>query len=242
MSELVRIAIAVEGPTDTVAIESIVDTILGGAEFELQVLQPEASSVFGAAVGSERGLGWPGVFQWCRQASMEGLGSFSSSAVFAHHDVVVVHLDADVAGVTYDSGNISFPSRVDLPCEQPCPPASATTNALRDVVLNWLGEVDCPDRLVLCIPSKSMDAWVVVALWPDNEIVARGNWECHKNPGGQLSAVPRGRKLAKTKVDYERRAKDIGDGWPIIASTLTEAERFQVEFLAAVDRMPGVSP
>ena len=234
MSELTRVAVAVEGPTDEVVIEAIVDTILGGTEFELQVLQPDGSSVFGTAVGGERGLGWHGVFRWCRDASMEGGGRVSSSAVFANHDLVVVHVDADVAGVTYDSGNISFPPRVDLPCVQPCPPASATTDALRDVVLNWLGEVDCPNRLVLCIPSKSMDAWVVVALWPDNRVVGRGNWECRKNPGRQFSALGRGKKLAKTRADYELRAKEIGSGWSITASKLTEAKRFQTECLAAV--------
>ena len=233
MSEL-RVAIAVEGPTDEVVIEAIVDTILGGADFELQVLQPDGSSVFGGAVGGERGLGWQGVFRWCREASMEGGGSVSLSAVFANHDVVVVHVDADVAGVTYDSAGVFSPPRADLPCEQPCPPASATTDALRDVVLNWLGEVDCPDRLVLCIPSKNMDAWVVVALEPDNKIVARGDWECRRDPGRQLVSWPRGKKLAKRKVAYKRRADEIGEGWTVAASKLTEAKRFETEFLAAL--------
>ena len=234
MSELTRVAVAVEGPTDEVVIEAIIDTILGGTEFELQLLQPEGSSVFGTTAGSKRGLGWHGVFRWCREASTEGGGRVSSSAVFAHHDLVVVHVDADVAGVTYESGNISFPPRVDLPCEQPCPPASATTDSLRDVVLNWLGEVDCPNRLVLCIPSKSMEAWVVVALWPDNPVVGRGNWECRKRPETQLAALPKGRKLAKTRADYVTRAKEIGSGWSITVSKLQEAKRFQTEFMAAL--------
>ena len=233
MFEPIRVAVVVEGPTDVVVIEAAVDAVLGGVEFELQVLQPEASVAFNGAARSDSG-GWHGVFQWCRQASMEGGGSVSSSAVFMHHDVLVIHVDADVAGATYGSANISSPPRIDLPCEQPCPPASVTTNALRRVVLNWLGETACPDRLVLCTPSKSMEAWVVVALWPDNPVVERSHWECRKNPGAQLSALPRGRKLAKNRADYERRASDIGNGWPIVASKLMEARRFQLEFLAAV--------
>ena len=237
MSEPVRVAVAVEGPTDEVVIEAIIDVILGGSDFEFQVLQPDSSTVFGAGAGSGTGLGWPGVFRWCRQSSMEGSGSVSSSAVFANHDLVVVHVDADIASSTYARGGIFFPSGVDLPCEQPCPPASATTNALREVVLNWLGEVDCPDRLVLCIPSKSMDAWTVVALWPDNHLVARGNWECRQDPGRQFSAVPHGERLAKTREDFERRANDIASGWPIVPSKLTEADRFQVEFLRAMDQV-----
>ena len=234
MSELIRVAIAVEGPTDEVVIDAIVDTILGESDYELQVLQPDGSRAFGNAVGGERGLGWHGVFRWCRDASMEGGGRVSLSAVFANHDVVVVHVDADVAGVTYDSAGISSPPRVDLPCVQPCPPANATTDALRDVVLGWLGEVDCPDQLVMCIPSKSMDAWVVVALEPDNKVVARGNWECRRDPGKQFMSWPHGRKLVKKRVAYERRADDIGVGWSIAASKLTEAKRFERDFLAAL--------
>ena len=236
MSEPVRVAVAVEGPTDEVVIEAIIDGILDGSDFEFQVLQPDASSVFGTAVGSATGLGWPGVFRWCRQSTMEGSGSVSASAVFANHDLVVVHVDADVAGRTYASGSVS-PPRIDLPCEQPCPPASATTNALREVVLNWLGEVDCPSRLVLCMPSKSMDAWVVVALWPDNPVVARGNWECRIDPGRQFSALPHRERLSKTRRDFEQRAMDITRGWLIVASRLTEAKRFEVEFLRAMDQV-----
>lgn len=234
MSEPVRVAVAVEGPTDAVVIKAIVHRLLGESDFELQVLQPETSSAFGANAGGETGLGWPGVFRWCRQASMEGGGSVSSSTVFENHDVVVVHVDADVASLTYGGGNVLDPPRNDLPCDRPCPPASATINKLREVVLNWLGEKHCPDRLVLCMPSKSMDSWVVVALWPDNSVVARGNWECRNDPSAQLSALPKGRKLSKTRMDYERRANDIANGWPNVASTLTEAERFEAELWALV--------
>lgn len=234
MSEPVRVAVAVEGPTDAVVIEAIVRRLLGGSDFELQVLQPETSSAFGASAGGKTGLGWPGVFRWCRQAWTEGDGRVFSSAVFQHHDVVVVHVDADVASKTYGSGNIPDAPRDDLPCDRPCPPASATTNELREVVLNWLGEKECPDRLVLCTPSKSMDSWVVVALWPDNRTVAQGNWECHDNPAAQLFARPKGSKLSKTRTNYERRKRDIANGWPNVASTLTEAARFKAEFLAAV--------
>ncbi|MCY4344711.1 MAG: hypothetical protein OXE83_14240 [Gammaproteobacteria bacterium] len=236
MFEPVRVAVAAEGPTDAVVIEAIVDAVLDGSDFEMQVLQPETSSVFSPTIGGESktGLGWPGVFRWCRQASAEGGGRVSSSTVFTQYDVVVVHVDADVAGLTYPSGNIKDSIGQGLPCELPCPPASATTNALRDLVLNWLGEGGCPDRLVLCIPSKSMDAWVVVALWPDNPVAARSNWECRKDPSAQLSALPKERRLYKTKMDYKRRQDDIGSGWPIVASKLTEARRFKAEFLAAV--------
>ena len=53
MSESIRVAIAVEGPTDEVVIDAIVDTILGEADHELQVLQPDGSRAFGNAVGGE---------------------------------------------------------------------------------------------------------------------------------------------------------------------------------------------
>jgi len=78
---------------------------------------------------------------------------------------------------------------------------------------------------------------VVVALWPDNRVAARSNWECRNDPGAQLSVLPKGRRLSKTR-DYKRRQDDIGSGWPIVALKLTEAQRFKAELLAAVGLKP----
>ena len=140
MSEPLRIAVAVEGPTDAIVIGAILDGLLPDTDFVFQTLQPEGSSAFDTGTSGETGVGWVGVYRWCRQSASEGGGSVSGSSVLSFNDVLIVHVDADVAGTNYCSGSIRDAPRNDLPCEKPCPPPSSTTNALRPVVLNWLGQ------------------------------------------------------------------------------------------------------
>lgn len=234
MSDPLRVAVAVEGPTDEIVLRAIMESVLGETEFELQTLQPEGSVAFGSARTGETGFGWVGVYRWCRQSVIEGGGSVSGSSSLAFHDVVIVQVDADVAGKTYASGEIQDPPCVDLPCERPCPPPAATTDALREVVLHWLGEPSCPSKVVLCTPSKSTESWVLAALCPDNSVVRRVDWECHSNPEGQFGTLPKPVRFSKRPADYRRKRGDILEAWPRVCARLTEAARFDREFRSAV--------
>ena len=226
MSEPLRIAVAVEGPTDAIVLQAILRALLpDDTDFVFQTLQPEASAAFGTM-----GAGWVGIYRWSRQAACEGGGSVSGSSALSNHHVLIVHVDADVACKTYASGNIRDAPCDDLPCDQPCPPADRTTNALRAVVLNWLGEHEYPSRIVLCIPSKSIEAWVLAAIWPDDKRIRRGDWECLSNP---LKTLPIHRRFRKRVDDYRRRQGEIEAAWPKVSARLTEAKRFEEEFLAA---------
>lgn len=232
MSNTVRIAAAVEGPTDAIVLEAVLDSILTNIEFEFQTLQPEESAAFGSS-SSRTGTGWGGVYRWCRQSAAEGGGSVSGSSVLSNHDLLIIQVDADVAGKTYSSASIRDAPCQDLPCSQPCPPASGTTCALRTVILRWLGERQCPCRVVLCTPSKNMEAWVIAAVLPSNSMVISGNWECHRDPEGQLRNLPVKQRFRKSKRDYQAKQNELTKGWPKVSNTLTEAARFQREFLAS---------
>ena len=236
MSEPLRIAVVVEGPTDAIVLEAVLKALLQDADFVFQTLQPEGSAAFG-----NTGVGWVGVYRWIRQSASEGGGSVSGSSVLSNHDLLIVHVDADVAGRTYASGNIQDAPRQDLPCEAPCPPPCETTNALRAVVLNWLGEHECPPQIVLCTPSKSIEAWVLAAIWPEGNVIRRDDWECRLNPEGQFAALPMGRRFRKRPDDYRRKQGDIKQAWPQVSARLTEAARFESEFLAA-QLEPPASP
>ena len=228
MSDPLRIAAAVEGPTDKIVLEAILCALLPDVEFVFQMLQPEGSAAFGMDGG------WVGVYRWCRQVACEGGGSVSGSSALSNHDVLIVHVDADVAGKTYASGSIrDAPCDDDLPCEEPCPPPDETTNALRAVVLNWLGESACPPRVVLCTPSKNIEAWVLAAVWPENNVVRRDDWECHSDPEDQLKALPKHRRFGKHQDDYRRKQSEIKEAWLTVSARLTEGARFKKEFLAA---------
>lgn len=229
MSEPLRVAAAVEGPTDAIVLQAILDTLLEGTEFELQILQPEGSVSFAASRG-----GWGGVYRWCRQSVDEGGGSVSGSRVLSNHDLLIVQVDADIAGKTYASAGIRDAPSQDIPCHRPCPPPSDTTNALRTVVLGWLGESHCPSQVVLCTPSMNIDAWVVASVWPNNPVVTRGNWECHSDPASQLGALPKGQRFRKHVTAYRAKQKEMSSAWRNVSATLTEAKRFENEFRAAL--------
>ena len=231
MSEPLRIAAAVEGPTDAIVLRAVLNCFVKNkAEFVFETLQPEGSVAFGSATGS----GWGGVYRWARQSAEEGGGSVSGSAAVSFHDLLIVQVDADVAGQTYASASIHDPPCRDLPCNQPCPPPNRTTDALRTVVLRWLGEARCPSQVVLCTPSQSIETWVVAAVWPNNPVVGRGNWECHRNPQRQLGALPLRQRFRKSVGDYRERQALFTLAWPSLSAMLTEAARFETEFLAAL--------
>ena len=241
MSEPLRIAAVVEGPTDAIVLQAILRALLPDADFVFQTLQPEGSVAFDSASFGRVGVGWVGIYRWSRQSALEGDGSVSSSSALSHHDLLIVHVDADVAGETYASGSIHDAPSEDLPCEEPCPPAQNTTNALRAVVLNWLGEHECPSRIVLCTPSKSTEAWMIAAVWPENDLVRQADWECRPNPEGQLAALPKRLRFKKRPNDYQRRESELTQAWPNVSARLTEAARFEAEFLAAVGAAIGIT-
>ncbi len=236
MSDPLRIALVAEGPTDRIVIEAALRAMLGDRPFVLKQLQPEGSLVFG-----ERGGGWAGVCRWCRQARTRGNGKLSGDAlVFENFDLVVLHLDADVAGATYAEGRLTQePGDGALPCEQPCPPASATTIPLRTVLLTWCGETDVPNRTVLCTPSKNTEAWVMAALFPGDAAVRQGI-ECFSNPESRLTQQRKPRRIRKAQRDYSQRTEQIESAWPaLVASGLvSEATGFQVSVLAVVAQVP----
>ena len=234
ISDPLRIAVAVEGLTDAVVLEAILTKLLSDSDFEFQTLQPDYSIAFGPSFPNT-GQGWSGVYRWSRQAAMEGNGSVSGCSVLSNHDVLIVHLDADVAGFSYGDASIRDAPCNDLPCVKNCPPPSETTNALRSVMLNWLGENVCPPRVVLCTPSKSIETWLLAAICPDNNVVRRDNWECNTNPDAQPSTLPRAKRFKKNVHDYRARKDKIVRGWTDVSYRLSEASRFEREFLNAVD-------
>jgi hypothetical protein len=198
MSEPLRLALVVEGPTDRVVIEAAISFMLDERPFILNQLQPEASLAFEPTGGfGSFGGGWGGVYRWCRQATARSGGSLDADPLFEFHDVLVIHLDADVASERYRSANIQE-NRGDLPCAEPCPPVQATTDRLRQVLLRWAGDPTTPDRTVLCTPSKSTDAWVVAALFPTDPAVLDGSHECRSH-GQQPLRI----RIEKSQSAYE---------------------------------------
>ncbi len=232
MSDPIRVALAVEGPTDHIVLRAAIRSLLSGREVVFSHLQPLVSAAFQPVPGALAGR-WGGVYLWCRQAAAEGGGQVSQSAVFLSCDILVVQVDADVAGMTYASANLDDHS-TDLPCDKPCPPPHATTDELRNVILRWMGEARVPARCVLCTPSKSMETWVLQALFPTHREVARPDWECRPDPERLLGQISKRQRIAKSVKDYRAKFEQTTDHWPAVRQKLSEAERFSTEFLNEV--------
>lgn len=229
MSELLRIALVAEGPTDTIVIEAALRAILAERPFLLKQLQPEGSLVFGLLGG-----GWGGIYRWCKQSASRGMGRLSADALlFAAYDLLIIHVDADVASATYQAANV-VPCAGDgpIPCAEPCPPARATTDRLRMTVLSWCGEDLLPARVVLCTPAQSIEAWVLSAVFPaDAQFQKHG--ECLFAPEERLAAQPKAQRMRKAQRDYRRRAEFFTRHWATMAE-LEEAARFESELRAAI--------
>lgn len=227
MSDPIYIAIVAEGPTDRVVIEAALDSILAGRSYVAVQLQPEQSAAFGGPVHfGLLGGGWGGVYKWCRQAQDRAGGKLSDDPIFLRYNILIIHLDADVAGKKYADISVSGEPGQDLPCEQPCPPPDASTAPLRRVVLGWAGATDPPPQLILCTPSKSMEAWVLKALVPNEKDLTKKGWECHPFPEGRLATLPKKIRFTKREEDYKQRREEITSAWPSVALALSEAQRF----------------
>jgi hypothetical protein len=232
MSDILRVALVAEGPTDFIYLSAILPTLAEGRDVELQLLQPEISEAFRAEPGVH-GFGWPGVYRWCLQTATEGSGRVGASALFRFHDVLVVQLDADAAGKTYRSAHIEETVH-DLPCERPCPPVTDTTDALRKVMLRWMGESRVPPRTVLCVPSKALETWILVALFPGDRAANSATLECRKAPEALLAGKPKSQRLVhsgkKDVRQYQSRANEFRNTWPSVESRCSQARRFAQDF------------
>lgn len=234
MSEPLRIALVAEGPTDRVVIESAISVVLGQRAFVLKLLQPEDSLAFGPLCP-----GWAGVHRWCRQAVARAGGPLRQDILFQTFDLLILHLDADVADKRYSDGSIrDYAHEDDLPCSSKCPPPQDTVDALRKVLLRWAGESSTPPRTVLCIPSKSMEAWVVTALFPDDR-AARSGIECLGDPEARLGQQPKATRIRKSVRNYNAKTAAISKAWPSLIEKLTQAARFNDEFYAAAKALPS---
>lgn len=233
MSKPVKVAFVMEGSTDYVVLRAAVRALLKGRDFEPTSVWPELDANLRPMAEG----GWGAVYKWCRQLLKQGDGPARDNPVFAMNDMVVIQVDADVARMKYEEYGIKDPPDDELfrrTCEKACPPSSHTTNALRAVMVGWMGETTVPPKAVLSTPSKSIETWVLVALFPDDADAKSPKIECW------WGAEPRLRKYGLIKsgqklIDkYRANEKGIQDAWPDVRAKCTEADRFSTAFLALV--------
>lgn len=222
MSEL-HIGLVAEGPTDQIVIESALRAILG-RPIVVTLLQPEATR-------PKRGEGWCGVLKWCLEQRGLGFERLEDDPTLGLYDLIVLHLDADVADKAYvDCGFCMTDPAVDLsalPCAAPCPPAVATVDQLQAVLLGWLGLAAPGPRTMLCLPSKAIESWVAAAWLPADHALLAGDLECVAALADRLKGLPLAMRIRKTRREYAAASLAIRQHWSTVCDRCEQAERFQ---------------
>jgi|GEM_PF-1461327 len=238
MSNPLRVGFVAEGPTDFVALNAAVRALFGDVDYTPTLISPLVDKSLAAQTGG----GWAKVYLWCRQMLSDSGGNARNSSLFQQHEILVIQVDADVADKRYtDDQRIMNPPQ-DLPlnmpcarpCTTPCPRPREITDALRAVVLGWLNETSTPPQTVICIPSRSIETWVLVALFPNDPTAKRANIECRRDCDVRLKThglIKSGQKLIN---EYRANEKAMAAAWGHVRGRCAEAERFSQEFLALV--------
>ncbi len=233
MSDL-RIALVAEGATDLVIIEAALRAILP-CPFVLTYQPPERTR-------PDLGEGWGKVMKWCREFHVRGYIALENDPTLDLFDMVILHLDADVADksyANYGSDVVQMAQQdglLPLPCPEPCPPASATIDNLKIVLLSWLGIKNIGSKSVFCIPSKSSEAWLAAAVFFDNADLLK-ELECNNKMEARLKSLSKNQRIKKTSRDYQRHASSISNRWSTVREICTQAEIFHTDLNAIVQRM-----
>jgi hypothetical protein len=202
-----NIGTVTEGPTDQLVIQAIIDKVCPG-EHRYFFLQPPITL-------GETGAGWKGVKTFCQfiiNRTASNLERFISSDSGAPLDLLVFHLDADVAAEVDLQADIPNPV---ANVRQACPPASDTADKLRAVLCRWLQqEILLPQTLVM-IPAQDTETWVFAALFPQDALCQRPDYECLTNgrdhPGYRLTLKKYGKLLARKKGRPDKSVRTYED-------------------------------
>jgi hypothetical protein len=213
---MIRIGIVAEGPSDWLALEELIKAIHPDVDFIH--LRPDMTLV------SRSPHGWKGVKAWCKQEGARLEALLSGIQGYPIH-LLVIHVDCSMA---HNVGVL-----------HPCPPARATADALREVLIqDWLGLGSLPGFVLLATPSRTTDAWIVAALEPPYS--GSEPLECDDLAERELARrglLPRkDGEVKKPHAKYRPLAEAMARALDRVCGICTEAERFREEFAAAVGR------
>lgn len=231
-----NIATVVEGPTDRMVLEAVLDHIIPG-EHRYFPLQPIVT--FG-----ETGAGWKGVRRWCQETWQRGstLSRLLSAETGTALDLLVIQVDADIADES-DLQENDTPVVVDV--LQPCPPVAATATQLKKIILNWLHLTALPSQVIVAIPVQDTENWTFAALFPNDPLCGKSDYECmqqgRQHPGYCLTLKQYGKllrrtagKIKKPRRDYERATSQITARWEDVCRVCSQAARFTVDIQACI--------
>jgi hypothetical protein len=227
MSDL-RIALVAEGPTDYEVIAAALRAVLP-RPFVLTLLQPEATL-------PAMGAGWGGVLKWCQAAGQRHTGSLDADPTLAGFDLLIIHLDADVAHKQYADCGPAVAAMAQslgwapLPCSRPCPPVLDTCAQLEAVLASWLKPAEQGHKTLWCLPAQSTGTWLAAALLPADHALLAGA-ECNAGLESQLALLPKKQRVKKTILEYRCQAPVITAQWEKVKLLCSQAQMFEQALL-----------
>lgn len=218
-SDTLRVGIVAEGPTDRVVFEQVIAKILS-RPVSITMLQPTDQSL-AFSHGGASGFGWRGVLNWCDE--LRGAGGVESSGVLTNLDLLLIHLDGDVARDR------------EIDCAKPCPPAEDTADALRALLLARVGASQTPPKTLFAIPMDATECWLFPLFRPGEAVN-----ECDLDPasrfrGGRPKLLEQSGK--KKRHAYVAAFRDLAWDWAN-AHALSQAARFERELQALAGAAP----
>jgi hypothetical protein len=212
------VGVVTEGKRDFPIFEAVIKRLCPAVEV-VRCIHPRSDELTNVG-GDIEETGWTGVRRWCRRYGPR-LTRFMRD-YGEPLDMLVIQVDASIA------------HRPEINRERPCPPASDTTDALRDLVIQWVGG-QLPHNVIVAVPSKTADAWVCAAFVREDGLL-----ECDPEPlerltsvnslGFQLRQTPSGRIKKPTARQYDvHLAHKVANHFDQVRSICGEAERFALE-------------
>lgn len=169
------IGIVSEGPTDQMAIRTVIDRLTGEKNI-YRYIQPEQDA------RGEFGNGWKGVYRWCENNAELIPALFSQ--IMPRFDALIIHMDGDVSrkekevhckcgSTECDHKDKTSPldcihvrndrCPVQLPCSDHEDSPESYRAHLTSVIRQLVRSDDENEQLIITIPCDSTDAWIVAA-------------------------------------------------------------------------------
>ena len=83
-------------------------------------------------------------------------------------------------------------------------------------------------KTILCIPSKSSEAWLAAAVFPSNRNLLQ-DLECVMNMETRLAQLPKMQRIKKGPREYLRHAAKITALWVELRRLCSQADVFHLE-------------
>jgi hypothetical protein len=182
----VRVAIVCEGSTDFAVLRVLCGELLGTADLSVTLLQPRFDALAGRTGGAP-GPGWQGVRAFLQQTARR--------LAAADHDVIVVHVDADIRHLPEIQRHLGESE------------AAEELEPLCDHVKSWMSGA-VPESVVIVLPREATEAWLCAIATHRTDV------EAIPKPADELRSAgvvgDRGGTAEKRAIEYAALAAQLG--------------------------------